>query len=62
MTALWRVGANARNFAFGIVSFICLFVVLWVSIGNGIHKDYETPTPVHDSSYHLQNSMLTPII
>ncbi|KAN0127158.1 hypothetical protein V8E53_015028 [Lactarius tabidus] len=45
MTALWRVGADARNFAFGIVALTYLFVVLWVSIGNGMHKDFETPTP-----------------
>ncbi len=49
MTALWRVGAEARYFAFGIVALTCLFVVLWVGIGNGIHKDFETPTPVHSS-------------
>ena len=51
MTALWRVGADARNFAFGIVALTCLYVVLWVSMGNGIHKDYETPTPVHGPSF-----------
>ncbi|KAF8261258.1 hypothetical protein EI94DRAFT_1746329 [Lactarius quietus] len=43
--ALWRVGAEARSFAFGIVALTCLFVVLWVGVGNGIHKDYETPVP-----------------
>ena len=49
MTALWRVGVEARCFAFGVVALTCLFVVLWVGIGNGIHKDFETPTPVHSS-------------
>ncbi|KAN0127157.1 hypothetical protein V8E53_015027 [Lactarius tabidus] len=44
-TALWRVGAEARYFAFSIVALTCLFVVLWVGIANGIHKDFETPTP-----------------
>lgn len=44
-TALWRVGAEARCFAFGIVALTCLFVGLWVGIPNGIHKDFETPTP-----------------
>ncbi|KAH9052532.1 hypothetical protein EDB87DRAFT_1722850 [Lactarius vividus] len=44
-TALWGVGAQARSFAFGIVAFTCLFVVLWVGISNGIHKDFEKPTP-----------------
>ncbi|KAH8979953.1 hypothetical protein EDB92DRAFT_1954414 [Lactarius akahatsu] len=43
--ALWSVGAEARSFAFGFVAFTCLFSVLWVSISNGIHKDFETPTP-----------------
>ncbi|KAI9445882.1 hypothetical protein H4582DRAFT_1804329 [Lactarius indigo] len=43
--ALWGVGARARSFAFGFVAFTCLFAVLWVSISNGIHKDFETPTP-----------------
>ena len=51
MTALWRVGADARNFAFGVVALTCLYVVLWVSMGNGFHKDYETPTPVHGPSF-----------
>ncbi|KAH8977960.1 hypothetical protein EDB92DRAFT_1805358 [Lactarius akahatsu] len=44
-TALWSVGAEARSFAFGVVTFTCLFVVLWVGISNGVHKDFETPTP-----------------
>ncbi|KAH9055184.1 hypothetical protein EDB87DRAFT_1344417 [Lactarius vividus] len=44
-TALWRVGAEARSFAFWIVAFTCLFVGLWVGVSNGIHKDFETPTP-----------------
>jgi hypothetical protein len=63
MTALWRVGADARNFAFSIVALTCLFVVLWVSIANGIHKDFETPTPVRGFHfYHFCNSMLTPTV
>ncbi|KAH9014334.1 hypothetical protein EDB85DRAFT_2157473 [Lactarius pseudohatsudake] len=44
-TALWRVGAEARSFAFGVVAFTCVFVVLWVGISNGVHKDFEMPTP-----------------
>jgi hypothetical protein len=47
--ALWRVGEEARHFTFGIVALTWLFLVLWVSIGNGIHKNYETPTPVYTS-------------
>jgi hypothetical protein len=44
--AVWNVGGQARNFAFGIVAVATLFVALWVGVGNGIHKNYETPTPV----------------
>ncbi|KAH9052813.1 hypothetical protein EDB87DRAFT_340934 [Lactarius vividus] len=44
-TALWSVGAKARSFAFGFVAFTCLFVVLSAGISNGIHKDFEKPTP-----------------
>ncbi len=50
-TALWGIGAKARRFAFGVVALTWLFVGLWVSIGNGIHKDYEKPTSVHSSHY-----------
>jgi len=45
VVAMWNVGGRARNFAFGIVAVATLFVALWVGIGNGIHKHYETPTP-----------------
>ncbi|KAI9442147.1 hypothetical protein H4582DRAFT_1926706 [Lactarius indigo] len=45
VVALWNVGARARRFAFGIVALASLFVALWVGIGNGIHKNFETPTP-----------------
>ncbi|KAF8263589.1 hypothetical protein EI94DRAFT_1740602 [Lactarius quietus] len=44
-TALWGVGAGARYFSFGAVTLTCLFTVLWVGISNGIHKNFETPTP-----------------
>ena len=56
--ALWKVGIRARRFAFGIVALASLFVALWVGLGNGLHKNYETPTPVRISvfltatSYH----------
>jgi hypothetical protein len=58
-TALWRVGAEARHFAFSIVALTCLFVVLWVGISNGIHKDFETPTPVRNSGLLICDSPLT---
>ncbi|KAI9445892.1 hypothetical protein H4582DRAFT_2093698 [Lactarius indigo] len=57
MTALWSVGAEARSFAFGIVAFTHLFVVLSVGISNGIHKDFEKPTPYWcwiNPKYHEQ--------
>ncbi|KAF8263338.1 hypothetical protein EI94DRAFT_1877754 [Lactarius quietus] len=47
VVALWRVGIRARNFAFGAVTLASLYIALWVSIGNGIHKHYETPTPYY---------------
>ncbi|KAI9445897.1 hypothetical protein H4582DRAFT_1868838 [Lactarius indigo] len=43
--ALWSVGVEARYFAFGFVAFTCLFVALWAGISNGVHKDFEVPTP-----------------
>ncbi|KAF8267854.1 hypothetical protein EI94DRAFT_1579640 [Lactarius quietus] len=45
VVALWKVGIEARNFAIGVVTLASLFITLWVGIGNGIHKHYETPTP-----------------
>ncbi|KAF8274447.1 hypothetical protein EI94DRAFT_1713445 [Lactarius quietus] len=45
VVALWNVGSRARRFAFGIVALASLFISLWVGIGNGIHKNFATPTP-----------------
>jgi len=45
VVALWSVGSQARYFAFGIVALATLFVALWVGLGNGLHKNFETPTP-----------------
>ena len=47
--ALWGIGKEARYFTFSIVALTWLFLVLWVGIGEGTHKNYETPTPVHTS-------------
>ncbi|KAI9463566.1 hypothetical protein BJY52DRAFT_1184586 [Lactarius psammicola] len=44
VVALWDVGTRARYFAFGIVALASLFVALSVGIGNGVHKNFETPT------------------
>jgi hypothetical protein len=46
VVALWDVGTRARHFAFGVVALVALYIALWVSIGNLIHKRYQTPTPV----------------
>ena len=53
VVALWNVGSRTRKFAFGIVAVITVFVGLWVGIGNGTHKHYETPTPVRISGFLL---------
>ncbi|KAN0130873.1 hypothetical protein V8E53_011251 [Lactarius tabidus] len=45
VVALWSVGSRARNFAFGIVTLATLFIALWVGLGNGLEKHFETPTP-----------------
>ncbi|KAH9978828.1 hypothetical protein BGW80DRAFT_1455547 [Lactifluus volemus] len=45
VTALWSVGIEARRPAFGLVGLICVFIALWVGLGNGLNKKYETPTP-----------------
>ena len=53
VVALWNVGSHARKFGFGIVAVITVFIGLWVGIGNGTHKHYETPTPVRISGFLL---------
>jgi hypothetical protein len=46
IAALWRTGIEARGFAFGLVGLTCVFIALWVGIGNRVHKKYEAPSPV----------------
>ena len=46
IAALWRIGIEARGCAFGLVGLTWVFIVLWVGIGNGVHKKYEAPSPV----------------
>ena len=53
VVALWNVGSQARKFAFRMVAVITVFIGLWVGIGNGTHKHYETPTPVRISGFLL---------
>jgi hypothetical protein len=45
------VGLNARGVALSLVCLACVFITLWVAIGPGIHKNYETPTPVRNSPF-----------
>jgi hypothetical protein len=53
ISALWGVGREACTLAFGLVGVTCVFIALWVSLGNGLHKDYEAPTPVrHSQTFH----------
>ncbi|KAH9978595.1 hypothetical protein BGW80DRAFT_1279883 [Lactifluus volemus] len=42
---LWSVDLKSRGFSFSLVGASCIFSALWVGNGNGIHKDYEEPTP-----------------
>lgn len=46
VAVLWQVGLHARGVALGMVCLDCVFITLWVAIGAGVHKNYETPTPV----------------
>jgi uncharacterized membrane protein YuzA (DUF378 family) len=53
VSALWGVGREARTLAFVLVGLACVFTVLWVGLGNGLHKNYEAPTPVrHSQALH----------
>jgi hypothetical protein len=53
ISALWGVGREARLLSFGLVGLTCVFTTLWVGIPNGLHKDYEAPTPVrHPQAFH----------
>ncbi|KAI9463567.1 hypothetical protein BJY52DRAFT_921209 [Lactarius psammicola] len=45
VVALWNIGTRARHFALGVVGLASLFTALWVGIGNGVHKNFVTPTP-----------------
>jgi len=43
--AAQRVELQACGFAFSLGGILCVFTALWVGIGAGIYKNYETPTP-----------------
>jgi hypothetical protein len=61
IAAVWHVGLKARGVAVGLVCLACVFITLWVAIGAGIHKNYETPTPVRNSTLFppIPSSLLT---
>ncbi|KAI0276633.1 hypothetical protein BGY98DRAFT_694003 [Russula aff. rugulosa BPL654] len=45
VAAVWQVGWKARGVALSLVCLACVFITLWVAIGAGIHKNFDTPTP-----------------
>ena len=55
-----QVGLKARGVAFSLVCLACVFITLWVAIGAGTHKNYETPTPVRNLllSFPILSSLL----
>jgi hypothetical protein len=54
---------KARRVALGLVCLAFVFITLWVAIGAGIHKNYETPTPVRNLplAFPMPLSLLTPL-
>ena len=46
VSVVLQIGVKARGIAFTLVCLAFVFITLWVAIGAGIHKNYETPTPV----------------
>jgi hypothetical protein len=54
---VWQVGLEARGVALSLVCLVCVFITLWVAIGAGNNKNYETPTPV---SIHLYSFLPFP--
>lgn len=51
---MWNLGTRARGFALVQVILAFIFSALWVGIGTGIHKRYETPTPVRYETLSLR--------
>ena len=58
---MWQVGLNARRFALSLVCLAWVFIMLWVAISVGIHKNYDTPTPVRSLPlfFPVLSSLLT---
>jgi hypothetical protein len=60
ISALWGVGREACMLAFSLVGLTCVFIALWVGLGNGLHRNYEAPTPVrHPQPFHNPPTLLT---
>jgi hypothetical protein len=55
-----QVGFKARGVALSL-GLPYVFIMLWVAIGAGIHKNYETPTPVRNPPlfFPILSSLLT---
>ena len=43
-----QFGLYARGLALSLVGFAHIYIALWVGIGAGLHKNYDTPTPVRN--------------
>ena len=56
-----QVGLKARGVALSLICLACIFIVLWVALGPGLHKNYEVPTPVRNSPllFSILSSLLT---
>jgi hypothetical protein len=56
-----QVSLKARGVALSLVCLACVFIMLWVTIGPDIHKNYETPTPVRNLPlfFPILSSLLT---
>jgi len=61
---VWKVGLKARGVAVGLVCLACVFIMLWVAIGENVHKKYETPTPVRNSTlfFPILSSLLGSVL
>jgi hypothetical protein len=62
VTALWPVQLQSRLLGFSLVGVATIFAVLWIGIGNGIHKNYEEPTPVRYSYTSSRLSIITDFV
>ena len=61
VSVVLQIGVKACGIAFTLVCLAFVFITLWVAIGAGVHKNYETPTPVRvlHSFIAILSSLLT---